>query len=315
MEMFIEQAVAPFGSRWVERFHACLNHERRRTIKYATNYGYQGQSAPVRYACQLAMGQTLLRATSFDAEAIMLTACDASVPLPKDSFDPNDDIALWSSTGRQAFNVRADGRLDEVTRPKDQIGDLPDLEGSINAAVLFGDLHGFSKMPESSVLKFAERILGGIGAIFDQYGPHLLSRNSWGDGIFAQFKSVAKAAHCAVALQNMLRRPEIAELDPGVQMSMRIGLHYGPVQKVYDRVQGKTNYMGIHVVEAARIEPIAVPGMIYVSEAFAAALAIDAEADLVCEYLGEVDTAKKFGKAPLYELRSRASGVGDASPR
>jgi adenylate cyclase len=91
----------------------------------------------------------------------------------------------------------------------------------------------------------------------------------------------------------MLKRPEIAEFDPGVHMSMRIGLHYGPVHKVFD------------VVEAARIEPIAVPGMIYVSEAFATAAVVDGEADVVCEYLGEVETAKKFGKTAIYELRRR----------
>jgi class 3 adenylate cyclase len=300
-EIFVEEAVAPYGAHWVDRFEACL--VKARSVKHATNYGYQGQSAPVRYACRLAMGQTILRARSFDADAIMLSVCDTNVPLAEEVFDPADDVAFWSGTGRRAFSIVADGRVVEVSKPQIQSAKPDAPDGSINAAVLFGDLHGFSKMPESSVLKYAERILGGVGAIFDRYAPHLLSRNSWGDAIFAQFDNVSMAAQCAVDVQDMLRHPAIAELDPGVNMSMRIGLHYGPVQRVFDRVQERVGYMGIHVVEAARIEPIAVPGMIYVSEAFAVALAIDPETKLVCEYLGEVDTAKKFGRAPLYELR------------
>src|SRR5205085_421987 len=134
----------------------------------------------------------------------------------------------------------------------------------------------------------------GIGGVFDEYAPHLLTRNSWGDAIFAQFDSVSSAARCALDVQNLLKQSDVSDLDSEVHMSMRIGLHYGPVQRVFDRVQGRVGYMGIHVVQAARIEPIAVPGMIYVSEAFAVALAVDRQTDLVCEYLGEVDTAKKF---------------------
>jgi adenylate cyclase len=306
--MFIAEVVAPYGSAWVDRFQRCLC--KAKTVKHATNYGYQGDSAPVRYACRLAMGQAILRARSFDTAAVMLTAGDADVPVAEGAFDPIDDVAFWSSTRRQAFIIRPDGRVEEAVGlppPAKTVGS----GDRINAAVLFGDLHGFSTMPESSVLKYAERILGGIGEIFDGYAPHLLSRNSWGDGIFAQFDNVAMAARCAVDVQSLLKQPDIAELDPGVHMSMRIGLHYGPVQQVFDRVQGRVNYMGIHVVQAARIEPIAVPGMIYVSEAFAAALAVDAETDLVCAYLGEVDTAKKFGKVPLYELRRRRpAGTG-----
>jgi len=86
---------------------------------------------------------------------------------------------------------------------------------------------------------------------------------------------------------------------------MRIGLHYGPVQKVFDRVQKRHGYMGVHVTRAARIEPVTKAGMVYVSEAFAAALAVDGDDDLVCDYRGRRAHGKKSGKAPLYELRRR----------
>jgi hypothetical protein len=304
-EMFMEEAVAPYGARWIERFEQCLM--KAKSVRQATNYGYQGHAAPIRYASRLAMGQVALRARSFDADAIMLAACNPDGPLAEEGFDASEEVAFWLGTHRRAFNIRSDGRLEEATAQ--QIGFVKAHEAgdSVNAVSLFGDLHGFSRMPETSVPKYAERILGGIGTILNNHRDRLLSRNSWGDAIFVQFGSVRTAARCALDLQEMLRRPEIAELDAGVYMSMRIGLHYGPVYRVFDQVQERTGYMGINVVEAARIEPIAVPGMIYVSEAFAVALAIEGDADFICEYLGEVETAKKFGKTALYELRRRGS--------
>jgi class 3 adenylate cyclase len=309
-DMFIDEMVAPHGARWVERFNRCL--ARARSVKHATNYGYQGHAAPVRYACRLAMGQAILRARSFDTSAVLLAACDIGTPLAEGMFDPTEDAAFWAGTGRRVFFIKPEGEAVEASNLPRAV--KPGSDDHINsAAVLFGDLHGFSSMPESLVTRYAERVLGGIGDVFDKYGTHLLSRNSWGDGIFAQFDNVVAAARCAIDVQSLLHRPDISELDTGVHMSMRIGLHYGPVQRVFDRVQGRVGYMGIHVVQAARIEPIAVPGMIYVSEAFAAALAIDAETGLVCDYLGEVETAKKFGRVPLYELRSR--GASGQTPR
>jgi len=42
-----------------------------------------------------------------------------------------------------------------------------------------------------------------------------------------------------------------------------------------------------------------------VTEAFAAALALEPGAGFSCDYLGQVDLAKSFGRQPLYRLHER----------
>ena len=59
------------------------------------------------------------------------------------------------------------------------------------------------------------------------------------------------------------------------------------------------------VPTAARIEPVAPPGAVYVTEAFASLLAIDRPDDFVCEYVGRVPSAKSFGTMPMHLLRRR----------
>ena len=93
---------------------------------------------------------------------------------------------------------------------------------------------------------------------------------------------------------------------------MRIGLHTGPVFEGHDAIIGRNNYFGSHVSRAARIEPVTAPGCAFVSEQFAAALAVTPGHDFLCEYLGLQPLAKSYDVCPLYRLTSR-TGSGSVS--
>ena len=67
-------------------------------------------------------------------------------------------------------------------------------------------------------------------------------------------------------------------------------------------LQGKTNFFGHHVNNAARIEPIALPGCVYVSETVATLLSFGGN-DFDFEYVGKVELAKSFGSFPIYLLQ------------
>mgnify|MGYP006196110169 CR=1 FL=1 len=56
--------------------------------------------------------------------------------------------------------------------------------------------------------------------------------------------------------------------------ALRLGGHFGPVFEATDPVLGLINCFGAHVSRTARIEPVVPPGEVYVSEAFAARLAL-----------------------------------------
>jgi class 3 adenylate cyclase len=76
------------------------------------------------------------------------------------------------------------------------------------------------------------------------------------------------------------------------------------VFETQDPVLKMTTYMGAHVSRTARIEPVTPPGEVYVTEQFAARLALEADA-YNCDYVGVVPAAKDFGTMRMYHLDAR----------
>ena len=84
---------------------------------------------------------------------------------------------------------------------------------------------------------------------------------------------------------------------------MRLGGHFGPVSSGVDPILKAPSFFGAHVSKAARIEPITPPGEVYVTEHFAAKLALDPKNEFECEYVGEIPMAKDYGNLRMYLLR------------
>src|SRR5207249_914850 len=128
-------------------------------------------------------------------------------------------------------------------------------------AILFADLQGYGRLRESDLPGYTDAILGPVARLLDAHGAHVLARNSWGDAIFAVFDDVAIAAECALAMQQTIARVDRAALDLPFDLNIRIAAHFGPIRAIYDPIQGRETYMGVRVVQAARIEPVTEPGM------------------------------------------------------
>jgi class 3 adenylate cyclase len=99
-----------------------------------------------------------------------------------------------------------------------------------------------------------------------------------------------------------MARTDLPALGIPLGLDLRVGLHAGPVFAMTDPVRTEMGFVGEHVTRAARIEPVAPPGAVYVTEAFAALLALET-GNFTCEYVGQVPTAKSFGTMPMYLLR------------
>lgn len=101
-------------------------------------------------------------------------------------------------------------------------------------------------------------------------------RGKWlkdmGDGILAQFESAYDAVKCAIAIQQKAH----AELEAKI----RIGINLGDVTIENDDVFGD----GVNI--ASRLQAIADPGGIYISESVHTA--ISGRSDISCKYLGAV---------------------------
>jgi class 3 adenylate cyclase len=72
---------------------------------------------------------------------------------------------------------------------------------------------------------------------------------------------------------------------------------------ISDPVLRARSYMGSHVSRTARIEPVTPPTAVYVTEPFAAALALSGRDRLACDYVGHMPAAKDFGQLRMYRLR------------
>ena len=72
-----------------------------------------------------------------------------------------------------------------------------------------------------------------------------------------------------MAMRDMVRTTDWARWNLPKELSVRIGLHAGPVYCVREPLLDRVNFFGFHVNQAARIEPITSPGNVYASESFA----------------------------------------------
>jgi class 3 adenylate cyclase len=302
-EDFIAQSVQPSGPAWPDRFERCLS--KAHTVRYATNESYLGDDASFEYAARIAMGHALLRSRQMDSTPALFAVWDAERPTElQKTAGTLADLWLWHSLGHKSWIVMPDGS--PIDRPGLGTYRAPDetSDRAINGAILFADVQGFGQLRESNLAGYVDAILAPVARLLDAHGNHVLTRNSWGDAIFAVFDDVAVAAQFAFVIQQTIGAIDRAALELPIDLSMRVAGHFGPIRQIFDPIQGRRTYMGIRVVQAARIEPVTEPGMIYVTGEFAAALALTSSAIFACDYLGEVETAKGYGRLPLYALRA-----------
>ncbi len=127
------------------------------------------------------------------------------------------------------------------------------------AAILFSDIVGYTTMMrenEAATLELVRRSREIQQPLVEQY--HGTWLKEMGDGALAQFQSALDAVKCAIEIQ------QVSAND--LQAQLRIGIHLGDVTMENGEVYGD----GINV--ASRIESVAEPGSIYISEAVQGAI-------------------------------------------
>ena len=104
-------------------------------------------------------------------------------------------------------------------------------------------------------------------------------------------------------LQNTIRETDWKTIGMASAISIRIGLHAGPVYKCFDPLLGKDSYNGAHVNQAARIEPITEDGQIFASDAFAALATTTNAGGFICDYAGTRKLPKGAGIISTFLVR------------
>jgi class 3 adenylate cyclase len=174
-------------------------------------------------------------------------------------------------------------------------------------AMIFGDIKWFSKLSEEQMLVFAREVVGLFARVLDRHRRRILFRNNRGDGLSVVVADVETAAICAIELQEEMELLDLNQVGLPDFLGLRLGAHVGPVYRVRDPVLKRMCFTGAHVCRTARIEPITPEGAVYVTEAFAAALATIRDAQFTCEYVGQVPAAKDYGVMRMYSLRRSRS--------
>lgn len=170
--------------------------------------------------------------------------------------------------------------------------------------LIFADIAGFRRLHDEEMPRFWSRVMGGLAQIINRHGDKVLFRHTWGDAINVVTDDAATAASIALAIQACIddvRRHESGMLR---EIELRLAVHFAPAFAGHDPVENGPNYYGSQLSFTARIEPVTPPGMIFVTEAFAARLALEAPERFAAEYAGEVELAKRFGKYRLFSLHS-----------
>jgi class 3 adenylate cyclase len=311
MDEFKRHSVARGGPGWIERFERALG--KARSLTYATESEYLGDEMLFAYGSQLAMGLALLRAQNLEASALQVAIWDGEATSGRAG--TGIDIRTWAQHGRKTEVIELNTTRKSGTRPPSHPvfpGDdgsrvLTDWKyGDVTRelhAIMFGDVVGFSHVPERLLPQFQKTFMGQISATLDTFGKQVLYRNSWGDAIYAILDTAEAGARCALEIQAALKQLNLRQLGFTHPLELRLAVHYGPIFRGRDFLTKSETFFGAHVTRAARIEPVTPPGEVFVTEAMAAALALSSAAAVRSEYVGNTQLAKNYGSLRMYVLR------------
>lgn len=184
---------------------------------------------------------------------------------------------------------------------------LPEVKAPAGREMLglvFTDLVGFSKYSDEDVEIYFTKIVPELAVALEPWKDAILLQQTWGDAIHLVTRDAVSAAHASQAMLHTVRSLRGILSTPMRKLEMRVGAHFAPAYVGIDAISSTPTWFGSQLSLTARVEPVTPPGMTYVTEQFAAELAITAPDQFLLEYAGEVQLAKKHGEFRLYSLNS-----------
>ena len=308
---FIETSVRRSDGNWVDRFEKVL--DQATSVHYVTREGYNGEDSLFSFCNEIMLGFTAMRGRGLDETPKLLTFWDGQ---RGSTGGTGELVDRW----RANFNEPVVICANEVLSSLAGAGSSSSSTGGVSPAsppaedkrgkqvsravkvMIFADVEGFSKVPEALTPVFVEKFLGGVSGMIESLSKPPAFVNTWGDSFFAVFDDLDDALNLAMQLRDYFSKGDWSELDLRDGLEVRISMHAGPVYEEFDPVLQRRNFFGQHVNQAARIEPIVLPGSVFVSEIMAALLSFGHD-DFDFEYVGNLELAKNYGSHPIYILQ------------
>lgn len=308
---FFETSVDFAGREWTQRAQGVL--AKSSSVEQATRGGYGGDDLLFSYANGLVVGKAILRSRSLETEPLLIAVWDG-VRRGKPG-GTSECVQMWESAGypctvidpRNAEVVaRAAPRRPAPRRSAKRAG--PPAAGTARretVSILFADMVGYSQLREEQIPQYVQGFLQKLAGTVRALRVKPVYQNTWGDATCFVFANPLEAAEAAMAIRDMIHATDWGRWNLPKELSVRVGLHAGPVYCVREPLLERTNFFGFHVNQAARIEPITNPGNVYASESFASLLLADRNNSFDCRYVGIVVLPKKFGSYPIYHIKRR----------
>jgi class 3 adenylate cyclase len=297
-EEFKRISVASGGAGWSERFDRVL--ERATTVWYIVEDVGTGYDLLFEACATQSMGLACLRARALGSETYQLALWNG-----QDSGSRAGTKAAmdkWEQLGFENLVIdtpapRAQGNCASV-----EIEETIALKREMNC-MIFADVKGFSRLSERDLPRFEKFWLTRLKSLLTDNTKNILYMNTWGDAVFLVLKDIAVAADMALQLADAFSEEVVAAQELPTSLGIRVAAHVGPIFKMVNPLTGESEFFGTHVNQAARLEPCTPVNSVYVTEPFAARLAMEALGPYHCEYVGTHPLPKNFGKISMYHLR------------
>ena len=312
-DKFIQTSVHRAGTDWTSRFEKALDYAT--SVHYVTNEGYYGDDTLFSFCNDVMLGFAAMRGRGLNEDPNLLLFWDGN---PGETGGTGEIANSWRSTFNEPEVINANEvleLLDGVTvEPPLPTGDTkPIFMQSFGESVaamrsvktmLFADVEAFTKVDEDKTTQFVEVFHGNVSRMMDELNCKPAFLNSWGDSFFAVFDDLNDALKLSMAIRDFFANGRWDDLASDGKLDVRISMHAGPVYEEFDPILKKRNFFGRHVNQAARIEPIVLPGSVFVSESVAALISYRYQ-EFDFEYAGNLELAKDFGAYPVYILQRK----------
>jgi class 3 adenylate cyclase len=313
-EDFIEASVRRAGEEWVGRFEAALAKATRcRTV---VDGSYYNDSALFGLCTKYAIGLARLQATHLGAGLTQLLVWDGKDGLDK-AAGTSADHRLGQSVGIAQHIVPVRPQVGAAPPPSPlpatSAADVLPMSLKRRAkAMVFCDVVHFSKIADDDLPQFHVEIMRPMAKAIHALAAAPSVVETWGDAVFLVYDGVEEAANGAVTLLEAVTTPDRTGWNLPPELNLRVSAHFGSTFDITNPFTGKPGCLGAHVSRAARIEPVTPPGTVFVSEAFAAQLAILPRSRFRADFVGTTALAKQFGSLPVFRLIKTAASADGA---
>lgn len=299
VESFCEVSVLPAGEHWGKRFYDCIKGAN--TVTCTTESEFLGDGSLFNFCSDVTMGMAIMRANSLHTKLMQLAVWDQNTT--SKSRGTYSNILKWQRLGHRSEIIPS-----PTIFPKQHLH-KPSKNYPVTIrephAILFSDMRGYSKLCDRDILWYFNELQPVLAAVIAEFRTEIQHLDTWGDAIFLVTGKASTAAKIAIALNNAMAEIDQSNLDLKEPLLMRIGLHFGPIYKVYDHLMQCFTYASKDVTKTARIEPVTPPGEIFGTEPFVAKLELEGEGWANFEYAGTISSAKNFGAFRMFHIRTK----------